>query len=46
MENRDRLINDLAIQYMQLKLENMQMNYEIESLKKIIEELQKKEGNE
>lgn len=56
MDNRDRLINDLAIENTKLRIENMQLRYDLDEfnslkqeleLKKLeITELRKKEGAE
>ena len=45
MDNRDRLINDLAIENTKMRIDIMQLNYEIENLnKQIVELTQEKEG--
>lgn len=45
-DNRDRLINDLVSENANLRLIVMQDKYEIDDLKKLIEELQKKVGKD
>jgi len=41
MDNRDRLINDLALENTKLRIDNMQLNYDIEEMTKKIKELEK-----
>lgn len=45
-ENLERLVNDLAIENTNYRITILQDKYEIERLKKIIEELSQKEGKE
>lgn len=45
-DTKDRLITDLVNENANLRLIVMQDKYEIDDLKKLIEELQKKVGND
>lgn len=46
MDNKERLINDLALENAQLRINNMELNYEIERLIKMNQELNEKGGDE
>lgn len=46
MDNKDRLINDLALENAQLRIDNMELKYEIERLLKVNQELSEKGGDE
>lgn len=46
MDNKERLINDLALENAQLRINNMELKYEIERLTKMNQELNEKGGDE